>query len=69
MSSLGLRWRSRRRCPLAVFIVGKEFESYAVRFAGYSGVGGVVPLRFVGVFVLKVSFLGVLFLNDVFADV
>ena len=39
---------------------GKEFESYVVRFARFSGIGGVVPLRFAGVFVLKVSFPGVL---------
>ena len=39
MDSFGLR-----RCPLAVSIVGKEFESYVVRFARYSGVSGVALL-------------------------
>ena len=69
LDSFGLRRWSLRRRPLAVSIVGKEFESCVVRFERFSGVGGVVPLWFAGVFVLKVSFLGVLVLDDVLADV
>ena len=66
---LWLRRWSLQLCPMAASIVGKEFKSYVVRFARYSGVGGVVPLRFAGVFVLKVPFLDVLVPDDVFADV
>ena len=69
MDSFWLRRWSLRRCPVAASIVGKEFESYVVRFARHSGVGGVVPLRFAGVFVLEVPFLDVLVPDDVFADV
>ena len=54
---------------MAAFFVGKEFESDVVRFAGHSGFGGVVPLRFVGAFVFEVSISSVLVLDDVFADV